>query len=46
VVLVNEDIELDDGEMVVRVPKVHVLNTEAYPIDQPMQTMQHLVGLE
>jgi hypothetical protein len=35
-VLVNEDIELDDGEMVVGVPKVHVLTIEAYPIDQPM----------
>ncbi len=39
-VLVNEDIELDDGEMVVRMPKVHVLNIETYPIDQPVQIMQ------
>ncbi len=31
----NED-ELDDGEMVVGMPKVHILNTKAYLLDPPM----------
>jgi hypothetical protein len=31
----NED-ELDDGEMVVGMPKVHILNTETYLLDPPM----------
>jgi hypothetical protein len=35
----NED-ELDDAEMVVGMPKVHVLNTKTYLVDPLMQTMQ------
>jgi hypothetical protein len=35
----NED-ELDDAEMVVGMPKVHVLNTKTYLVDPSMQTMQ------
>jgi hypothetical protein len=31
----NED-ELDDGEMVVGMPKVHVPNTKTYLLDPPM----------
>jgi hypothetical protein len=31
----NED-ELDDVEMVVGMPKVHVLNTKTYLVDPPM----------
>jgi hypothetical protein len=31
----NKD-ELDDGEMVVGMPKVHVLNSKAYLLDPPM----------
>ncbi len=31
----NED-ELDDGEMVVGMPKVHVVNIKAYILDPPM----------
>jgi hypothetical protein len=34
----NED-ELDDAEMVVGMPKVHVLNTKTYLVDSSMQIM-------
>jgi len=34
----NED-ELDDVEMVVGMPKVHVLNTKTYLADPLMRTM-------
>jgi hypothetical protein len=36
----NND-ELDDVEMVVGMPKVHVLNTKTYITDPLMQTMLH-----
>jgi hypothetical protein len=35
----NKD-ELDDVDMVVGMPKVHVLNTKTYLVNPPMQTMQ------
>jgi hypothetical protein len=35
----NED-ELDDAEMVIGMPKVHVLNTKTYLVDSLMQIMQ------
>jgi hypothetical protein len=34
----NED-ELDDTEMVVGMPKVHVLNIKTYLVDSSMQIM-------